>query len=141
MERTSGATLKSSASTVEVSAKAQRNFTKLYKSARDTYWVGLMDGGKAADCVIDGLKHRVYFDDRDRWIGAMTHLTETTMPSHLHALVRNRYNNFQIYEVIKIEAASGTTYYVYMDNAKEYLTVSYAFDELKIVTNYKKGLP
>ena len=139
MENTSHAKFEAKAAeTFTVNAKTQRSFTKMYKTAYDTYWVSLKDGGSAANCFINGVKHRIYYDNRNRWIGELIYLDDTTMPQDIRTSVRRIYFDFSIYQVIKIEAATGAIYYVYMDNPKEYLTISYADGEIKTVSNYKK---
>ena len=74
------------ASTISISTKAVKDFTKNYKKANTADWFIIKDG-YLAEFKEDGIKTKVYYYPKGTWIGNVRSYLEDNLPRHIRHLL------------------------------------------------------
>ncbi|MES1220109.1 MAG: hypothetical protein ABUT20_31695 [Bacteroidota bacterium] len=123
-----------------INPKALRDFTKRYKNAKATKWVGNKNGF-FIDFSSDGVKNSIYYSPKGKWTGSVKNYTEDKLPDGIRNLVRHAYYDYAIFHVKEIENEDSNgipTYIVYLENNDSYKSVRVYDWEMDIIEDFKK---
>jgi len=125
--------------TVSVSTKAVKNFTKNYKQAENANWFVIKDGF-LAEFKKDGITTKVYYDPKGRWVGNLLSYFEDKLSRDIRHLVKSHYYDYNIYYVQEITVANGiTVYLVKLEDKTSFKTIRVQDGEMNETEAFKKS--
>lgn len=119
---TNTANEKDGPATVNINAKALKNFSKTYKKAADAGWFVIKDG-YLAQFKQDGITTKVFYDRKGRWIGNLRCYFEDKLPRDIRHLVKSHYYDYNIFYVQEVTVGNATVYLVKIEDKTSFKTI------------------
>ena len=110
------------ATTISISTKAVKDFTKNYKNTGNAGWFVIKDG-YLAEFKKDGIKTNVYYNRKGTWIGNVRSYMEDKMPRNIRHLVKSSYYDYKINYVQEITVDRNIVYLVKIEDDKFFKTI------------------
>ena len=109
-------------STISISTKAVKDFTKNYKNADNAGWFIIQDG-YLAEFKKDGIKTNVYYNRKGIWIGNVRSYFEDNLPRNIRHFVKSSYYDYKINYVQEITVDRTIVYLVKIEDDKFFKTI------------------
>lgn len=110
------------ATTVSISTKAVKDFTKNYKKAENAGWFIIKDG-YLAEFKEDGIKTKVYYNPKGTWIGNVRSYLEDKLPRNIRHLVKSTYYDYKINYVQEVTVDRNIVYLVKIEDGTFFKTI------------------
>lgn len=110
------------ATTINISTKAVKDFTKNYKNTENAGWFVIKDG-YLAEFKKDGIKTTVYYNRKGTWTGNIRSYMEDKMPRNIRHLVKSSYYDYKINYVQEITVDRKIVYLVKIEDDKFFKTI------------------
>jgi hypothetical protein len=110
------------AGTININAKALKNFSKTYKKAADAGWFVIKDG-YLAQFKQDGITTKVFYDPKGRWVGNLRCYFEDKLPRDIRHLVKSHYYDYNIFYVQEVTVGNATVYLVKIEDKTSFKTI------------------
>ena len=101
--------------TVSISTKAIKDFTKTYKNANNVGWFIIKDG-YLAEFKRDEVQTKVFYDRKGRWVGNLRCYFEDKLPRDIRHLVKSHYYDYNIFYVQEVTVGNATVYLVKIED-------------------------
>jgi hypothetical protein len=125
--------------TVSISTKAIKDFTKTYKNADKVGWFIIKDG-YLAEFKQDGIATKVFYDRKGRWVGNLRSYFEDKLPGNIRHLVKSHYYDFNIYYVQEVTVNDGIiVYLVKIEDKTSFKTIRVQDGEMDEMEAFKKS--
>jgi hypothetical protein len=106
----------------EVNQKVLKAFDETFKNAKDVSWHEF-DNFYQVDFKQDEIKTEVRYDSDGNIIGTTRYYFESNLPPHIISKLKNKYPGRSVYGVTEIYTESDLTYYITMEDDKNWYTV------------------
>jgi hypothetical protein len=126
------------ATTVSISTKAVKDFTKNFKKAGNAGWFVIPDG-YVAEFNQDEIKTKVYYDRKGRWIGNLRSYLEDKMPRDIRHRVKSHYYDYTIYYVQEVTVADKIAYLVKIADKTSWKTIRILDGEMDEIESFEKS--
>jgi len=83
----------------------------LYPKAESVIWDYTEDEEYVATFMLQSVEMSARFDSEGSWLGSIVYLDQMDVPQAIHDTLQRLFPDFEMYDVMKIEAPSGETYY------------------------------
>ena len=124
-----------------ISPKAQKSFTRNFKTVGDGSWEKLSDG-YSVTFRSEGISNRIFYDQHGRWTGSLKGYEEAKMPKAVRDIVKRSYYDFTITYVQEAETTDSDhkpTYIVHLEDQKTIKLVRIFDGEMQNWQEYKKN--
>lgn len=118
-------TTNAASSTVSLSAKLNKTFSKLFKGATGMNWYVCHDK-YVIRFMLDGLQHQAVFNKYGELIYQFNYCTEKDLPADVRKLVRSNYYDQHITWVNKVEQDNEVTWVITVEDDSEIIKVRVA---------------
>jgi hypothetical protein len=108
--------------TININAKALKNFSKTYKKASAAGWFVIKDG-YLAQFKQDGITTKVFYDAKGRWVGNLRCYFEDKLPRDIRHRVKSHYYDYNIYYVQELTVGNATVYLVKIEDKTSFKTI------------------
>ena len=125
------------ATTISISTKAVKDFTKNYRKADKANWFIIKDG-YLAEFKEDGIKTKVYYNPKGTWIGNVRSYLEDKLPRNIRHLVKSTYYDYKINYVQEITVDKNTAYLVKIEDGAFFKTLRIRDGEMEEFEVIKK---
>jgi len=128
------------ATTINISTKAVKNFTKNYKNAGNAGWFVIQDG-YLAEFKKDGIKTNVYYNRKGLWLGNIRSYFEENLPRNIRHLVKSTYYDYTINYIQEITVDRNIVYLVKIEDDYFFKTVRIQdgeMDEFEVIKKISK---
>jgi hypothetical protein len=96
----------------EINAKSVRNFTRNYKGVENPQWSVLENGSSICTFLSDGIRYRVYYSKKGKWLHTISGYEESKLPREVRSLVKGSYYDYSIFYVNEVLIPGGKTVYL-----------------------------
>lgn len=110
------------ATTINISTKAVKDFTKKYKNAEHAGWFVIEDG-YLAEFKKGGIKTNVYYNRKGLWIGNVRSYFEVNLPRDIRHLVKSTYYDYTINYIQEITVDRNIVYLVKIEDDSTFKTI------------------
>ena len=124
--------------TTPVSTKAVKDFTKNFKNADNVGWFPIKDG-YLAEFKQDGIKTKVYYDRKGRWIGNIRFYLEDKLPHDIRHQVKSHYYDYNIYYVQEVTVGEKLAYLVKIEDKTSMKTIRVMDGEMTEMDAFQKS--
>lgn len=123
--------------TLNVSAKAIKDFTKNYKA--QPFWSNSANGGQTASFVESGIENSVYYDKKGHWICNIKRYDESKLSKEIRRVVKPVYYDYQINGVAEIILPGKIIHLLYVQDAHNFKTVRVCDGEMDVIEWFQDG--
>lgn len=115
--------------TASINAKAIKDFAKTFKKVENAGWFVIKDG-YLAEFTKDGIKTKVFYNRKGRWVGNVRSCTEEYMPRNIRHRVKSLYYDYKINYVQEITVDRTVVYLVKIEDNAFFKTIRIQDGEL-----------
>ena len=120
-----------------INTKAVKSFSKSYKKSHAT-WFAIPDGFVAIFSE-NGIKTKVYYDNKGRLIGDIQTYQEDKLPKEIRHQVKSTYYDFNIMVVNELTVGSEKVYLVKIEDKTSFMTLRLQNGEMTETEVYQKS--
>lgn len=123
------------ATTISISTKAVKDFTKSYKNIDNAGWFIIKDG-YVAEFKKNGIKTKVYYNRKGTWIGNVRSYLEDNLPRNIRHHVKSSYYDYKINYIQEIAVDRNLVYLVKIEDDTFFKTIRIQdgeMDEFEVV--------
>jgi hypothetical protein len=121
-----------------VNIRAVKDFAKTFSSVKNENWVLANDGGFIAKFSQNGIKNRVDYDRKGRWVQTIRYYGEKNLPADVRHHIKSAYYDFTITQVEEIVLPDKIAYLVHMNDEKSWVNILYYDGEMRVLEEYSK---
>ncbi len=126
--------IKNTGAVKTVNPKAEKEFSKFCKNAKDAYWQKITDGSTVAFYKTEEKRGRRYYDEKGRFICNIFSYGEVFLPDDIRALVKSTYYmDYHIISAEEIETSAKKTYFVFIENKINFKKLKVCDGEIEVV--------
>lgn len=125
------------ASLKESNIRAYKDFTRFFKNASDIR-LSTTTSGIFVSCMMDGIRNRVSYNSKGRWIHTIRHYGEQRLPSDVGNLVKGEYPGFAIFGVTEVNVGNKKAHLVSIENSHSWKRIKVVDGEMEVYEAYDK---
>lgn len=131
------ATLPGSNNNITEYQKASKSFSILFPNFTGQQWTETNDA-LYVSFINDGHKTRASFSKNGRLNYAIADYDLEQLPQALQQYIKKEYNDYMVFNAIKITAHSATAYQVILENTSEFITLKSTIDGIEQTAHQSK---
>lgn len=118
-------------------SKAEKNFTRSYKNAKDVEWSLLKDRRLMVHFSDNDVQARIFYNKGGYQLGMIRYYTEDKLPFDVRHLVRSTYYDFNIFLVIETTVRNETAYLVKIKDRSHTKTIRVVNGEMETIEEFE----
>ncbi|WP_276501198.1 hypothetical protein [Terrimonas pollutisoli] len=123
---------------ININAKAVKDFDKTYKHASNASWFEL------SDCYMakfekDGVTTKVYYDNKGRLLGNIRSYFENKLARDIRHQVKSSYYDHNIYYIHELNVGTHTVYLVKLEGKNDWKTIRIVDGEMEEAESFQKA--
>ena len=123
----------------EVNEKVLKSFKETFASAEEVKWEEFKTY-YTVSFVHSGIRSKVNYDKDGRMIGSIRYYAPQLLPLNVYNRLKMDYANKELYGVTEVTFGTDVTYFVKMQDAKNWITIKIdASGNSSVHEKYKKG--
>ena len=128
------------ASTVSArTARAERDFSKIYRNASSVEWYHTYDGGSVVYFTEANIKMKSAYSKKGHWQYTLRYLSENEIGTEAKSMMRSGFPDYSIIRAIEVERFNQKVLLVYIQNDRSLKTARIMDGEIDIVEEYRKS--
>lgn len=125
-------------SDVEINAKAQNNFKKLFPQITNERWEKLPDG-YSVFFTQNSFENFVLYSKRGNWLSTVLKYTENKLPKNVREQIKSVYFDYTITQVDEVDLPDKTVYLVHMHDKDAWKIVRVCDDEMDVFQAFENS--